>query len=201
MKLNAITSLGRLILPVVLAAFGQQGTAQTAVKEKAGEKPVEVVMTTSKGVIEIVLDSEKAPITVKNFLTYIDKKFYDSTIFHRVIPNFMAQGGGMTRDMKEKSTDAPIKNEGLNGLLNARGTLAMARTSDPDSATAQFFINVVDNKFLDGSKERPGYAVFGKVTKGMDVVDAMVAVKTGDKGMHQNVPVEPIIIESVRRKK
>jgi len=138
---------------------------------------------------------------VKNFLTYVDARFYDNTVFHRVIPNFMIQGGGFEPEMREKKTGAPIKNESGNGLSNQRGTIAMARTSEPHSATAQFFINVRDNTFLDKEKARDGvgYCVFGKVTEGMDVVDKIKEVETANRGVHQNVPVKDVVIKSIRR--
>ena len=160
-----------------------------------------VIMETSMGPVKIELFQNKAPITVKNFLAYVDDKFYDGTIFHRVIPDFMIQGGGFLPDMKEKRTRAPIKNESYNGVTNDRGTLAMARTGDPDSATAQFFINVKDNDFLNKSKaqDKFGYAVFGKVIEGMDVVDKIRVVDTHDVGQHEKVPVEDVIIKSIRR--
>jgi len=161
-----------------------------------------VVIETTKGDITAELDAAKAPKTVANFLAYVDEKFFDGTIFHRVIDSFMIQGGGMTADMKQKSTKAPVKNEADNGLKNDRGTLAMARTNVVDSATAQFFINVADNAFLNHKSKTPdgyGYAVFGKVTAGMDVVDAIKAVRTTSKGMHQDVPAEPITIKTIRR--
>jgi peptidyl-prolyl cis-trans isomerase B (cyclophilin B) len=160
-----------------------------------------VVMTTSAGTIKIELYEDKAPISVKNFLAYVDEKFYDGTVFHRVIPNFMIQGGGFEPGMNQKKTKAAIQNESGNGLSNARGTLAMARTSDPDSATAQFFINVVDNAGLDkaNSRDRVGYCVFGKVTEGMDVVDKIKAVQTGSRGGHGDVPVQDVTIQTVRR--
>ena len=149
------------------------------------------------GEIVIALDTEKAPVTVANFLKYVGEKFFDGTIFHRVIPDFMIQGGGFTPDMAQKENGAPIANEASNGLKNDRGTLAMARTSDPDSATAQFFINLKDNAFLNyADSANPGYAVFAKVTEGMDVVDAIAAVKTAQKGGHDDVPVEMVSIES-----
>lgn len=162
----------------------------------AAENPV-VVMETSMGTIKIQLDDEKAPITVKNFLKYVDDKFYDGTVFHRVIPTFMIQGGGFESGLKEKKTGETIKNEAPNGLSNVRGSIAMARRNDPDSATAQFYINVKDNKGLDGAR----YCAFGKVIEGMDVVDKIKDVKTGDKGGHENVPVEDVIIKSIRRAK
>jgi peptidyl-prolyl cis-trans isomerase A (cyclophilin A) len=159
-------------------------------------------METTLGAIHIELNPEKAPITVKNFLGYVNSGHYNGLSFHRVIPGFMIQGGGMTPDMQERATKAPIKNEASNGLKNLRGTLSMARTSDPDSATSQFFINVVDNAGLDPSKERgAGYAVFAKVTKGMDVVDKIVNVETGSRGFHQNVPIKAIVIKSAKVQK
>jgi peptidyl-prolyl cis-trans isomerase B (cyclophilin B) len=160
-----------------------------------------VVITTSSGAIKAELFEDKAPITVKNFLAYVDEKFYDNTVFHRVIATFMIQGGGFEPGMKQKKTKAAIKNESSNGVSNARGTLAMARTNDPDSATAQFFINTVDNKFLDKAQSRDGagYCVFGKVTEGLDVLDKIKAVKTGNKAGHSDVPVQDVVIQSVRR--
>jgi peptidyl-prolyl cis-trans isomerase B (cyclophilin B) len=170
--------------------------ATLAVGAARADQPV-VVIDTSMGPIKVQLDEEKAPITVKNFLGYVDDKFYDGTTFHRVIPGFMIQGGGMEPGMRQKRTKAPIKNESTNGLPNKRGTIAMARTGVPDSATSQFFINVVDNGFLDKAKsgDGVGYCVFGKVLEGMDVVDKIRNVKTGA----QDVPVEDVIIKSVRR--
>ncbi|HNF66521.1 MAG TPA: peptidylprolyl isomerase [Plasticicumulans sp.] len=153
---------------------------------------------TSLGVITLELDAEHAPATTANFEQYVRDGFYAGTIFHRVIPNFMVQGGGMLADMSQKSTRAPIRNEAKNGLKNARGSIAMARTSDPHSATAQFFINVKDNGFLDHpGQDGWGYCVFGKVIEGMDVVDAIVAAPTANKRGHQNVPVEPVLIEKM----
>jgi cyclophilin family peptidyl-prolyl cis-trans isomerase len=160
-----------------------------------------VVLETTKGTIKARLDEEKAPITVANFLNYLRSGHYDGTIFHRVIPNFMVQGGGMTEDMREKRGGNPIKNEAGNGLKNERGTLAMARTSVVDSATAQFFINVKNNEFLNHQDETSrgfGYAVFGEVIEGMDVVDKIVAAPTTSKGGHNDVPRDPITITSAR---
>ena len=157
-----------------------------------------VQLETNKGIIVIELDAENAPNTVENFLEYVNKGFYDGTIFHRVIRDFMIQGGGFDLKMSQKQTGIPIKNEANNGLKNDKGTIAMARTSDPHSATAQFFINVKDNDFLNFSSETPqgwGYAVFGKVTEGMDVVEAIELSPTANKGMHQDVPVEAVVIE------
>ena len=159
-----------------------------------------VMMTTTVGPMTIELDADSAPKTVENFLSYVAGGFYDDTIFHRVIDNFMIQGGGFTADMEQKSTQAPIENEANNGLKNQRGTIAMARTQDPHSATAQFFINVQDNDFLNHTGENMqgwGYAVFGKVTDGEDVLDKIRGVQTGSQAGHQDVPVEPIIIESL----
>jgi cyclophilin family peptidyl-prolyl cis-trans isomerase len=166
----------------------------------SGPKP-QVLIDTSEGPIKVELYEKQAPITVKNFLKYVDDKFYDGTIFHRVIPGFMVQGGGFLPEMKEKQAYPPIVNESDNGLRNLRGTLAMARTSAPDSATAQFFINLKNNDFLDRASARDGvgYAVFGRVIEGMDVVDKIVAQPTGLRGPHGDVPVQDIIIKSVRR--
>ncbi len=159
-----------------------------------------IKLITNKGTITLELDKEKAPETVANFLQYAKDGFYDGTIFHRVIDGFMIQGGGMEPGMKEKPTRASIKNEADNGLSNERGTIAMARTPDPHSASSQFFINVGDNKFLDYSaptEQGYGYCVFGKVVEGMDVVDEIKNVETGSHGFHQDVPVEDVIIERV----
>ncbi|CAJ92359.1 Peptidyl-prolyl cis-trans isomerase (rotamase) - cyclophilin family [Cupriavidus necator] len=157
-----------------------------------------VQLHTNQGVITIELDAEKAPKSVENFLSYVRKGHYDNTIFHRVIKNFMIQGGGFEPGMKQKGTDAPIENEAGNGLKNDRYTVAMARTNAPHSATAQFFINVVDNDFLNFSSPTPqgfGYAVFGKVVEGTDVVDQIKGVRTGSSGFHQDVPLEDVVIE------
>ena len=159
-----------------------------------------VEFKTSKGTFTVQLFDKQAPISVENFLKYADEGFFDGTIFHRVIAGFMIQGGGLTADLKNKRGHAPIKNEATNGLKNKRGTLAMARTNDVDSATSQFFVNLVDNDFLDHKPGSYGYAVFGRVDSGMDVIDAIAGVRTGSKGMYQDVPVETITIESVRRK-
>jgi peptidyl-prolyl cis-trans isomerase A (cyclophilin A) len=170
-------------------------------KQKEAKNPV-VLMKTSLGDITIELDQKNAPISTENFLKYVDAKFYDGTTFHRVIPGFMIQGGGFDKDLHEKETGAPIKNEGQNGLKNVRGSLAMARTNVLDSATSQFFINVVDNPPLD-YPNNGGYAVFGKVTAGMDVVDKIKSVPTHTvtPGFMENVPVETVTILSVRRVK
>jgi len=158
-----------------------------------------VVFSTSLGDIKLELFAEEAPITVENFLAYVDSGYYDNLIFHRVIPGFMIQGGGFTADMNQKTTRDPIKNEADNGLKNLRGTLSMARTSDVNSATSQFFISVADNASLDHGGRGFGYAVFAKVIEGMDVVDKIAAVTTGTKGHFQDVPVEPVVIQSAKR--
>lgn len=157
-----------------------------------------VVLETTLGTIKIGLHKDKAPLSTDNFLKYVRAKHYDGTIFHRVMPGFMIQGGGMDTQMTEKPTREPIKNEARNGLSNRRGTLAMARTPDPNSATAQFFINVKDNLTLDFGMSGAGYAVFGEVLEGMDVADKIVAVPTTSKGPHGNVPMVPILIKSAR---
>ena len=159
---------------------------------------INVAETATQGVITLELDAEKAPKSTANFLSYVNSGFYNGTVFHRVIKNFMVQGGGMTADMKQKETQAPIENEAKNGLKNDKYTVAMARTSDPHSATAQFFINTVDNGFLNHSSPTPqgwGYAVFGKVVKGQEVVDAIKAVRTTRKGFHDDVPFDPVVID------
>ncbi|WP_296238918.1 peptidylprolyl isomerase [Psychrobacter sp. UBA5136] len=161
--------------------------------------PPVVELDTNMGAIVIELNEEKAPKTVENFLNYVKSGHYDGTIFHRIIDGFMIQGGGMDADMKEKATNAPIENEADNGLKNDKGTIAMARTQDPHSATSQFFINVKDNDFLNHTGKNMqgwGYTVFGKVTSGMDVIDKMRSVPTGRFGMHADVPKEPVVINS-----
>lgn len=158
---------------------------------------IKVNLETLLGNIVIELDAEKAPITVANFIKYVEAGFFDGTIFHRVIPGFMVQGGGFNESMEQKSTEAPIENEADNGLGNIRGSLAMARTNDPHSATGQFFINLVDNDFLNHSGKHQqgwGYAVFGQVVEGMEIVDEMAQTPTGNHGHHQNVPLNPIIV-------
>lgn len=167
----------------------------------AAENP-KVTMETSMGKVVLELYPEQSPITVENFLAYVNDGFYNGSIFHRIIANFMIQGGGYSKDFyddqnKEKPTRAPIKNESDNGLSNTIGTIAMARTSDPDSASSQFFISVKDNSYLDGAPNQPGYTVFGKVVEGMDVVIAMSQVKTRKLGFTPDVPEEPVIITSV----
>lgn len=167
----------------------------------AADAPPVVVIDTSEGPITIELNPGKAPVTVENFLKYVDSGFYDNLIFHRVMDGFMIQGGGMDDKLNEKPTRPPIKNESTNGLSNARGTIAMARTGDPDSATAQFYINLVDNaRGLDSQGGRPGYAVFGKVIAGQETVDKIGKTQTGRRGGKSDVPVKPITIKSVKRK-
>lgn len=190
---------------------GAQPSDETVKGGNAAEPVTRIVMDTSMGIIELDLNAEKAPLSVANFLRYVDSKQFDDTVFHRVIQDFMIQGGGFAASGEEKETLASIKNESANGLSNARGTIAMARTNHPDSATAQFFINVGDNTSLDGANGRPGYAVFGKVVSGMDVVDAIRAVKTGQKTMKaihpdgrlypqpfQDVPMKDVVIKSIK---
>ncbi|WP_286789050.1 MULTISPECIES: peptidylprolyl isomerase [unclassified Pseudomonas] len=182
----------------MLKAFFTAATLVLASSAWAAENP-HVVLTTNQGEIELELDAQKAPVSVQNFLSYVDSGFYKGTIFHRVILGFMIQGGGFTQDMQQKDTQAPIRNEADNGLKNTRGTVSMARTAAVNSATSQFFINVSDNAFLDHGQRDFGYAVFAKVTRGMDVVDKIAGVSTVSKGMFQNVPREPILILAAKR--
>ncbi len=185
------------VATLLLLAAVAPGDAQEAAKGNP-----QVVLETSKGKIVLELYPDKAPVTVKNFLAYVDAKFYDGTIFHRVIPNFMIQGGGFTADMNQKPTNDPIQNEADNGMKNQRGTIAMARTNVPHSATSQFFINSVNNDFLNFKSKSArgwGYAVFGKVVEGLEVVGAISAVKTGTSGRFRDVPAEPVVIKSARR--
>ena len=154
---------------------------------------------TTLGAFTVDLFDADAPITAQNFLEYVDAGHFNDTVFHRVIPGFVIQGGGMTADMRQKQTRAPIRNEAGNGVKNRRGSLSMARTNDPNSATSQFFINLVDNVSLDQGRGNPGYAVFGCVVEGMDVVDKIAKVKTGRRGGHEDVPVEPVVVTSVTR--
>jgi cyclophilin family peptidyl-prolyl cis-trans isomerase len=184
-------------LVALVLALPQAPPAPVPEQKPAPSGPV-VVLETSLGTIRIVLNKEKAPLTVDNFLRYVRARHYDGTIFHRVMPGFMAQGGGFTPDMKEKATRPPVRNEARNGLRNSRGTVAMARTNEPDSATSQFFINVRDNHRLDFGIGGAGYAVFGEVVEGMDVVDKMVSVTTTTKGDYANVPTTPILIKTAR---
>ncbi|WP_088178699.1 peptidylprolyl isomerase [Tepidiphilus margaritifer] len=189
---SSINRVRRALLTALLACtFPTLSFAQ-------GAQAVQVKLATNRGDIVLELDPVKAPKTVENFLAYVESGHYDGTIFHRVIDGFMIQGGGLTADMKQKPTRAPIPNEADNGLKNRRGTVAMARTQDPHSATAQFFINVADNDFLDyraPTTQGWGYCVFGKVVQGMDVVDAIKSVKTGTVGPWRDVPLEPVVIE------
>ncbi len=183
----------RALLPALLL-FAVAGVARA--------EPVVVLMQTSKGDVTLELDADKAPETVKNFLRYVDEGFYDGTIFHRVIKNFMVQGGGFTPTMSQKKAYEPVKNEAKNGLKNTRGTIAMARTSDPHSATAQFFINHKDNAFLDyPGQDGWGYTVFGRVTGGMEVVDAIATAPTGTRGGFRDVPTDTITILTIKRAK
>lgn len=172
--------------------------SETSGRKQEGGNPV-VVFSTTLGKIVIELYPDKAPLTVENFLAYVDAGFYDGTIFHRVVPGFVIQGGGFVENMRPKSTRAPIKNEADNGLNNERGTLSMARTRDVNSATSQFFINLQDNVVLDHAVRDFGYAVFAKVVTGMDVVDKIAAVRTANHGFYPDVPVTPIVIQSARR--
>ena len=185
------------LVGIVVLGLGLPGAATAA-----GKGNPMVLLSTSMGDIKVELYPDKAPITVKNFLDYVKAGYYNGTIFHRVIPGFMIQGGGLTADMQDKheGQKAAIKNESDNGLKNDTGTLAMARTSAPDSATSQFFINVKDNAFLnkESAGDKVGYAVFGKVVEGMDVVKKIEQVKTANKGPHQNVPVDPVTIKSTK---
>lgn len=176
--------------------------AMSAGTGQAAENPT-IVIDTSMGTIEVELYADKAPTTVKNMLSYIEDKFYDGLIFHRVIPTFMIQGGGLDAKLKKKENNEAIKNESTNGLSNKRGTIAMARTGEPDSATSQFFINTVDNEPLDRANagDKVGYCVFGKVTKGMDIVDKIKDVKTETRSGMKNVPVDDVTIKSIRVKK
>jgi peptidyl-prolyl cis-trans isomerase B (cyclophilin B) len=183
-----------LVASMLVAAAATPATAPAKAPEAKNPR---VALATTKGKIVIELDAQKAPKTVENFLSYVRSGHYDGTVFHRVIDGFMVQGGGFSADMTQKPGKPPIQNEADNGLQNARGTLAMARTSDPHSASSQFFINLVDNKFLNHTGKNAqgwGYAVFAKVVEGMDVVDAIAKVPTGSKGGHQNVPVEPVTV-------
>ena len=190
-----INSRAAAFLSAVILVLASIGVATA----NSGDK-VMVEMHTSKGLITLELDAEKAPVTVANFIEYVKSGHFDGTIFHRVIPGFVIQGGGMESGMKEKPTQPPIENEADNGLKNVTGSICMARTNDPHSATSQFFINLKDNQFLDHTEKSPqgwGYAVFGQVTGGMDVVEAIAAVQTGNAGFHQDVPVEDIVVEKV----
>ncbi|MBU0758723.1 MAG: peptidylprolyl isomerase [Nanoarchaeota archaeon] len=192
-----------LIILILLIIFIKTITSENKIINDIGDKMTNtiIVIETNKGTIEAELYSEKAPISVKNFLAYVEEGYYNGLIFHRVMPDFMIQGGGFDPEMNEKDTKAPIKNEADNGLKNVKYTLAMARTMDVDSATSQFFINVEDNPFLDNGFRDFGYAVFGKVVSGFDVVDAIKMVPTKTVGPYEKVPVEPVIMEKVYVKK
>ncbi len=195
-----MTTTRRIALATLLAAalpFAAAAQSQPAGCTAKG-KPMKVKLTTSMGPIVLELDAAKAPVSAENFVKYVQSGHYNGTIFHRVIDGFMIQGGGFDKSMQQKPTQAPIKNEGANGLKNENYTVAMARTGVRDSATSQFFINVKDNEFLNYSGENPqgwGYAVFGKVVEGKETVDKIKKVATGNSGMHQNVPTEPVVIE------
>lgn len=186
-------------IPMLAMMLFLTTTLSFAKENKMSEPSTKVKLTTSLGEIIIQLNPEKAPVSSANFLTYVNEGFYNGTIFHRVIPDFMAQGGGFDTSFTQKPVHAPIKNEADNGLTNKRGTVAMARTNVPDSATAQFFINYKDNAFLNHTSPTPngwGYAVFGEVIEGMDVVDAMAKIPTGNRGGHQDVPKTDIVVET-----
>jgi peptidyl-prolyl cis-trans isomerase A (cyclophilin A) len=184
---------------VAISGWRSDAVAAGSAAQAAGAKEPVVIVKTSMGEIRIRLQPDKAPLSVENFLQYVNKQFYDGTVFHRVIPTFMIQGGGFTPDMTQKPTRAAIKLEAQNGLKNVRGSVAMARTADPNSATAQFFINVVDNPGLDYPKpDGNGYAVFGQVIAGLDVVDKIKGVATGVKNGFRDVPTTPVVIESIR---
>ena len=184
------------ILSLLLAAGPAPAANQTPA---AGKKNPQVVFKTSKGEMTIELFADRAPVTVRNFLAYVNSGFYNGTIFHRVIPGFVIQGGGFTAAMERKDTRPPIKNEADNGLHNVRGTVAMARTQNVNSATSQFFINHRDNDFLDHGSRDFGYAVFGKVVRGMEVVDQIAQVPTGNRAMMQNVPLTPVKIITAKK--
>lgn len=168
-----------------------------AATNTATEEHVNVLIETNYGNITVKLNQRKAPITVKNFLDYVESGFYSKTIFHRVISGFMIQGGGFNKSMDKLPTSAPIRNEAANGLHNNRGTIAMARTNDPHSASSQFFINLANNNFLDYSTKSMGYAAFGKVTEGMETVDKIAAVRTTTRSMQKNIPIDPVVIEKI----
>ncbi len=201
------TLFRRCVLLAVWCSLGlvtaeEPDVIETPTAEEEKENPV-VIINTSKGAITVELFEEKAPVTVQNFLRYMEEDYYAGTIFHRVIPGFMIQGGGFDADMNQKDTHSPIKNEADNGLKNERGTLAMARTPAVDSATSQFFINLADNAFLDHTSPDPrgyGYCVFGRVIDGMDVVDKIAQVRTGRHGPHENVPTKPVKIKGTEQR-
>ena len=190
----------RLLPAIILGVVALMLSTVLIGDDSQGETRI-VTLTTALGAIELQLDAGSAPDTVSNFIAYVEGGHYDGILFHRVIPNFMIQGGGMRAGLVENPTRAPIENEADNGLKNLRGTIAMARTQDPHSATAQFFINLKDNSFLDHTEKSPagwGYAVFGQVISGMDVVDQIASVETGSVGYHEDVPIDDVIIEHAR---
>jgi cyclophilin family peptidyl-prolyl cis-trans isomerase len=194
----ALACLAPLALPATAQSKNDAAKPAACLDKLKGSAPMKVKLTTSLGAITVELDKAKAPVSAENFVNYVQAGHYDGTIFHRVIDGFMIQGGGFTKDMKQKPVKDPIKNEAANGLKNDLYTVAMARTGVRDSATSQFFINVKANDFLNYTGENPqgwGYAVFGKVVEGTDVVDKIRKVATGNAGMHQNVPLEPVLIE------
>ena len=201
MKINVLEMRAQWSLPSILLGVAALMLSSVLIGDDSKGETRMVTLTTSLGAIELQLDAGSAPKTVSNFITYVEDGYYDGTLFHRVIPNFMIQGGGMRAGLVENPTRAPIQNEADNGLKNLRGTIAMARTGDPHSATAQFFINLKDNSFLDHTEKSPagwGYAVFGQVISGMDVVDRIASVETGSVGYHENVPIDDVIIEHAR---
>ena len=194
MSIRILVASALLAFPLIASAQAQPASCSASLK---GTTPVKVKLTTSMGPIVIQLDKEKAPISTENFVKYVESGHYNGTIFHRVIDNFMIQGGGFNKDMSQKPTQAPIKNEAMNGLKNENYTVAMARTGVRDSATAQFFINIKDNEFLNYSGESQqgwGYAVFGKVVKGSEIVDAIEQVRTGNRAGHSDVPLDDVTI-------
>ena len=199
---KTLLPVGVVLAAILSLLFFPNINGETSMNESTAANPI-VLFETTMGNIKVELDAQNAPVTSENFLAYVDDGYFVGTTFHRVIPNFMIQGGGLTADMADKpSKRAPIQNEAKNGLPNDRGSIAMARTSDPHSATSQFFINHADNAFLNHTSESMqgwGYAVFGRVIEGMDVVDEIAAVSTGNKGGHQNVPLETITITAVSR--
>lgn len=199
-RLHGCGDMIRKLVGVAMVMAGLAVPSKAEEQAMATNAATVVVMETSMGNVEIELFADKAPVTVSNFLSYVDSGFYNGTVFHRVIPNFMIQGGGFDDGLNQKPTKAPIKNEAKNGLKNDRGSLSMARTSMVDSATSQFFINVANNEFLNHGARDFGYAVFAKVVAGMDVVDKIAAVKTGNRGPMGDVPVQAVSIKSMKRK-
>lgn len=194
------TAVLSLILLAACAGDREEAAEESVPTDCSGGTSNEVVLSTSMGDITVELYPDQAPITVENFLGYVESCFYDETAFHRVIPGFMIQTGGLTKDLQQKQTRAPIQNEASNGLLNERGTLAMARRSDPNSASSQFYINLDHNEILDHGVRDFGYAVFGRVTEGMDVVDAIAGVGTGTRNGMPDVPLEDVVLNTARRR-